>query len=101
MSLTKRYIDSLPQEEQDDILGVPGEWLEAEYETVPQTFCKPDEEPEVVETNDLNDVPTVAAVERQSISLATRLIGNYAFFPGLGWRRYVTLASATWNQYLY
>jgi hypothetical protein len=87
MSMTKRYLESLPREKQDDILGVPGEWLEAEYETVPQIFCKPDEESEVV--------------ERQPISLATRLIGNYAFFPGHGWRRYVTLASATWNQYPY
>lgn len=57
--------------------------------------------PEIVEINDLNDVPTPAVVERQSIARATRIIGNYAWFPELGWRRYVTLASATWNQYMY
>jgi predicted amidophosphoribosyltransferase len=56
---------------------------------------------QLVEINGLNDVPNVAAVKRQSISRATRIIGNYAFFPDFGWRRYVTLASATWNQYLY
>lgn len=55
----------------------------------------------IVETNGLNDLPAIAAIQRQSISRATRIIGNYAFFPDLGWRRYVTLASATWNQYLY
>ncbi len=87
MSLTKRYLESLPQEEQDAILGKHEPDDEAEWDAV--------------EINDLNDVPTVAAVEHRSISLATRLVGNYAFFPGHGWRRYVTLASATWNQYLY
>jgi hypothetical protein len=44
MSITKRWLESLPKEQQDDILGLPpGEWLEAEYETAPQIFCKPDE----------------------------------------------------------
>jgi len=56
---------------------------------------------QIVEINGLNDLPVVAAVRRQSISCSTRIIGNYAFFPDLGWRRFVTLASATWNQYLY
>lgn len=44
MSMTKRYLESLPQSDQDAILGPPpGEWEYGEYETVPQIFCKPDE----------------------------------------------------------
>jgi len=44
MSMTKRYLESLPKEQQDDILGLPpGGWLEGQYETIPQTFCKSDE----------------------------------------------------------
>lgn len=42
--MTKRHLESLPKEQQDDILGLPpGEWGYSEYETVPQIFCKPEE----------------------------------------------------------
>jgi len=54
---------------------------------------------EIVETNSLSEPTTLIATDRDRpcISEATRLVGNYAFFPGLGWRRYWTLADATWN----
>ena len=58
---------------------------------------------EIVDISGLDDLPvfTLAHRDRPSISESTRIIGNYAFFPGLGWRRYWTLDDATWNQYLY
>ena len=27
----------------------------------------------------------------------TRIVGNYAYKPGVGWYRYFTIAAATWN----
>ena len=56
---------------------------------------------EIVDISGLNDLPVFTVSGRPSISESTRIIGNYAFFPGLGWRRYWTLDDATWNQYLY
>lgn len=30
----------------------------------------------------------------------TKIVGNYAYKPGIGWYRYSTLATATWNYHL-
>ena len=61
---------------------------------------------EIVETNGLSEPQSLMLFDfanpwRPSISEAVRIIGNYAYFPGFGWHRYVTLASVTWNKHLY